>query len=123
DPNFDMTTPPLEQVNKMTGSEFFRYAAELLQLHPPHPTDWSTLARIKRIGLERGKSFVFENLEPATRQALDRVPSDALGLMRERAPTLAKVVNGWMMDTNWGVYGNFYLERAIVAMAGLGANQ
>jgi len=44
--------------------------------------------------------------------------------MREKAPTLARIANGWQMNTDtMGVYGDFYLKRAIVAMAGLGANQ
>ena len=43
--------------------------------------------------------------------------------MNEKAPTLAAVRNGWQMNTDtMGVYGNFYLKRAIVAMTALGAN-
>jgi hypothetical protein len=38
-------------------------------------------------------------------------------------PTIARVTNGWSMNTNtMGVYGNWYLKRAIVAQLGLGAN-
>jgi hypothetical protein len=43
--------------------------------------------------------------------------------MKEKLPTLALVENGWQMNTTtMGVYGTYYLKRAIVAMVGLGAN-
>ena len=42
DPTVDMQTPPLQQVNTMSAAEYFVLASELLKLHPPHPTDWST---------------------------------------------------------------------------------
>jgi hypothetical protein len=124
DPTVDMTTPPLEQVNRMPAGAYFAYAAELMKLHPPHLTDWSTLTRMQRIGLEPGKSFDIETLDPAVKQALERVPSDGLKSMQAKAPTLARLVNGWQMNTDtMGVYGDYYLKRAIVAMMGLGANQ
>ena len=43
--------------------------------------------------------------------------------MEWKVPTLARVANGWSMNTDtMGVYGNYYLKRAIVAQLGLGAN-
>ena len=36
---------------------------------------------------------------------------------------MARVANGWWMNTDtMGVYGNYYLKRALVAQLGLGAN-
>jgi hypothetical protein len=43
--------------------------------------------------------------------------------MAWKVPTLATVANGWSMNTNtMGVYGNYYLKRAIISQLGLGAN-
>ena len=43
--------------------------------------------------------------------------------MRWKIPTLARVANYWSMNTDtMGVYGNYYLKRAMVTQIGLGAN-
>jgi len=124
DPSVDMKTPPLEQVNKMPAAHYFKLAAEVMKLNRPHVTDWSTVERLKRIGIEPGKSFDYERLEPTVRQALDKAVPEGLEWMNAKLPTLARLVNGWQMNTDtMGVYGNYYLKRAAVAMLGLGANQ
>lgn len=124
DPTVDMKTPPLNQVNDMPAAKYFAYAAELMKLHKPHPTDWSTLARLRRIGIVPGQSFDITKLDPVVRQAIEQAPAEGLKRMVDAQPKLARVVNGWQMNTDtMGTYGNFYLKRASVAMVGLGANQ
>lgn len=121
DPAVDTKTEPLRQVNQMPPLKFFQYGAELMKENPPHVTDWSIVSRMKRIGLEPGKGF---DGKKAGADVLSRGAAAGLKLMREKLPTIARVTNGWQMNTDTtGVYGNYYLKRAIVAMAGLGANQ
>lgn len=123
DPAVDMKTPPKEQVDSMPADKFFAYAAELLKINPPHITDQPIVAQLKEIGIEPGKSFDFAALDPSIRKALETAPDDARRLMAWKIPTLARVVNGWSMNTDtMGVYGNYYLKRAIVSQFGLGAN-
>ncbi|MEA5448393.1 DUF1254 domain-containing protein [Leptolyngbya sp. CCNP1308] len=124
DPTVDMKTPPLMQVNTMPAAQYFSYGTELLKLNPPHMTDWSIVARLGRLGIVPGQSFDFNTASPAIQAGLEQAAVDGLKLMQAKIPTLAKVVNGWQMNTDtMGVYGNYYLKRAIVAMVGLGANQ
>ncbi len=124
DPSVDMKTPTLEQVNKMPPLKFFALGAELMKTHPPHVTDWSVVSRLGRIGIVPGKSFDPSTLDEEIQAALKKGAEDGLILMREKVPTIARVANGWQINSDtMGVYGNYYLKRAIVAMVGLGANQ
>jgi hypothetical protein len=123
DPSVDMKTPPKVQVDTMPADRYFAYAAELLKLQPPHITDEPILARMQRIGLERGKPFDMAAVDPAVASGLQGVPEAAQKLMQWKIPTLARIVNGWSMNTDtMGVYGNYYLKRAMVSQMGLGAN-
>ncbi len=123
DPSVDMKTPPKIQVDTMPAAKYFAYAAELLKVNPPHVTDEPLLAQMKNIGIEVGKSFEFEKLDPTVKKALETVPAEAQALMTWKVATLARVVNHWSMNTDtMGVYGNYYLKRAIVSQVGLGAN-
>jgi hypothetical protein len=78
---------------------------------------------MRRIGIEAGRSFDLGKTGTAVQRALERAAPDALKAMQAKIPTLARVTNGWQMNTDtMGVYGNYYLKRAIVALVGLGAN-
>jgi hypothetical protein len=123
DSGVDRKTSPKTTVDTMPAGKFFAYAAEILKLQPPDIADQPILALMQRIGIERGKSFDIDKADPAIKAGLETAPQDALKLMAWKVPSLARVVNGWSMNTDtMGVYGTYYLKRAIVAQFGLGAN-
>ena len=123
DPDIDMKTPPKIQVDTMPAEKYFGYAAQLLKTIPPHLTDQPIIAQMKRMGIEAGKDFDISKVDPVARAALEDAPKEAQRLMAWKVPTLARVANGWSLNTDtMGVYGNYYLKRAIVSQFGLGAN-
>jgi hypothetical protein len=123
DQTVDMKTPPKTQVDKMPATKYFTYAAELLKLHPPHITDQPIIAQLKLIGIEPGKSFKLDDQNPNVKKALESAPEAAQRRMAWKVSTVARVANYWSMNSDtMGVYGNYYLKRAIVAQLGLGAN-
>lgn len=123
DPTVDMKTPPKLQVDRMPADKFFAYAAEILKVNPPHITDEPMIAQLKKIGIEVGKSFDLNKADPVVQKALASAPAEAQQLMAWKEPTLARVANHWSLNTDtMGVYGNYYLKRAIITQWGLGAN-
>ena len=123
DPTVDMKTPPKSQVDSMPAEKYFVYAAELMKINPPHITDEPIVAQMRRLGLEPGKSLDVAKLDPAVKKALGsaaRSGTKANGV-EDAEPGASR--NGWSMNTDtMGVYGNYYLKRAIIAQVGLGAN-
>ena len=123
DAAIDNTTPPLVQVNKLSGVEMLARLAELLKKYPPHAEDYPILMRLQALGLVPGQTFDVKKLDPITVQAINDGAKEALADMQRSISKLGTVTNGWTFTTqNIGTYGTSYKQRAIIAMAGLGAN-
>ena len=122
DPSVDTKTEPMKQVAALKAAEYFAYGAELMKVNPPHLTDWSINARMKRIGIEPGRTF---DAGRADAGVLAQGAAAGLRLMQDRTATLFRRVNGWLIGTaGMGVYGNDYLKRAVAPMVlGIGGNQ
>jgi len=120
DATVDMKTPPLRQVKALPGDKYFAYAAELMKLHAPHLSDWSTVARMKRLGIVPGQSFDIARADPVVREALLAAPEAGQKQIDTATAKMARVANGWRMFDTAGVYGNAYLVRAVWAVIGLG---
>ena len=123
DPSADTATEPLRLVNAMSAVEFFTYAAAPLAVNPPHPTDFSILARIAALGIGPGQGF---DPERFGEDELAEIEAGAAAAKQEIAAAvsgLGRQANGWMTTLDGiGVYGNSYMRRAVVAEVGLGAN-
>jgi hypothetical protein len=122
DPSVDMKTPPVKQVEQMTPDFYFVYAAELLKVNGQHLTDQPTLARIKRLGIEAGQSFDPAKVDPVIRQALQTASAAGQKAIKAEWPRVGRTANGWVMNTDSGVYGANYIKRAAVAMFEIGMN-
>ena len=123
DPTVDTKTPPKKQVDSMAGKEYFTYGLELMKVEPPHNIDQPILARMARLGFEVGESFDFDAASPIVQSALKAAPGTAQKLMAWKSPRISNVENQWSMDVEMvGVYGTYYLKRAIMTQIGLGAN-
>lgn len=120
DPSIDMTTPPREQVNSMSGPVFFTEFAKLLEDNPPAPADQPMVAKLAKLGIVPGQPFDFSKVDPKAAAAMKRVPKGAVALI-EKSVQSAPRENGWLIGKT-GTYGTDYALRAAIAYFGLGAN-
>jgi hypothetical protein len=116
-------TPALEQIQAMDATAFFSLFADLARQNPPHTQDQPILARMARVGLEPGKTFVLSELPAATREAFLAAPAVAIENLKLEVFRTAAVINGWrFLGQPMGTYGTDYIHRASVAYNALGAN-
>jgi hypothetical protein len=125
DPTVDMKTPPTLALDKMSAEAFFAALLEDLKKDPPAIYDQTVVARMKRIGLEPGKSLDFKALPTPIQQALQDGATDGLKAVRKREKNLAPLTNGWAKISSGaiGYYGADYSFRAAVALYGTGPNR
>jgi hypothetical protein len=123
EPGWDLKTPPVDLVEKMSAEEYFGLFAELMKLNPPHANDYPIVHRMQRIGIMPGKSFAREAAPAETRHAIEAAVSPAIKLIRSSAQQMGVTRNGWHIKLSTiGTYGTDYRSRAAVAYSGFGAN-
>ncbi len=124
DPTVDPRMPPLVTLGQMPADAFFERAMHLMQLNPAHIIDQPMLARMKMIGLIPGAQFSFARLSPDVQSTLKRVTADAYPRFARYSRSIGQYRQGWrVITTSIGSYGADYLQRALIALGGLGANR
>ena len=122
-PDVNMGTPPVDQVEKLSPAAYFALFTELTKLNPPHPNDYPILNQMRRMGIEPGNLFAFDQAPPEVQRALTEAGPAALKKIKAFFLRAGVASAGWRTNLSGiGTYGADYSSRAGVAYAGLGAN-
>jgi hypothetical protein len=122
DPSIGMKTAVREQVKRMDAVAYFTLLADLMKRNPPAAADAPELAKFAKIGLVAGKDFDASKLKADFAKRIPQVGFDRI-MLQIKVNKAVKDINGWAFDTETGIYGTGYLNRALVTAIGLGANR
>lgn len=123
DPSVDMNTAVRDQVNRMDAATFFNILTLSMRDNPPAAADAPIVAKMMRIGIIPGKEFDITKLDPDAAKAMERAPKLGLEKIMAHLNNGTTKVNGWVFSTKTGIYGTNYIQRALIAAIGLGANR
>jgi hypothetical protein len=109
-------------VEDLPALDFFQTMTDLMILNPAMNNE--TLEKqFEHIGIDLTYGFDADKLDKETIAGLNRAAKDAFQIitngLEESNP---KNVNGWLIVTGLGTYGDEFLWRAYVAYSGLGVN-
>jgi hypothetical protein len=122
EPSWDLKTPPVELIEKLSAQAYFGLFADLMKLNPPHANDYPMIHRLARIGIVPGRFFSFPSASAEIKHALENAMSDSF-LQIKNLSRAGTIVNGWRVRfSGIGSYGTDYRGRAAIAYSGLGAN-
>lgn len=122
-PGFSMTEKPQKVIDDMDLSTYFGMMARLMgSTAPPAAEDRVILDRMAMIGLEPGKPFDINKLDPKVQDALKGVGKAAQQKIFAQRELSGTKQNGWLVPAAAGAYGQDYLQRALIAAFGWPAN-
>ena len=114
---------PNEIVMGMPVDEFFNHVNSLMVSNPPAEADKPVLEKFATIGVRRGGTFNLDLFNTATREELQKIPSETFRMATEHFSNAGPLINGWNpLGKTQGTYGTDYKTRAMIAIGGLGAN-
>lgn len=123
DPEVNVNMAPVDQVSAMDAATFFSTLNALLVENPPAPADTPLVDRLGSIGVAAGRRFTLKGMPAEIARAYnDAIPASQARIVTEAHRPVGRNVNGWDVATDLGTYGTRYLDRAVSALKGLGAN-
>lgn len=116
-----VAAPPAAVPRSAPALDYFTAVAALLKSDPPPATDQALFARIAPLGLTAQGGFDPARFTPEQKAEIEAGVADARTVMRMAAGT-GRALEGWTYPpTRLGFYGQDYVLRAAVALAGLAA--
>lgn len=113
---------PAVQIQNLSAEEFFKQFSKLLKDNPLRQEDASMKKILQQMGIEPGKVFDSASLSQEQKDTLNKAMKEAQKEIAENVLKSGRRINGWQFFPVVGTYGTHYLDRASVALAGLGAN-
>jgi hypothetical protein len=104
-----------------TGIKLFNELSQAMVGNPLNPPDPILVSKLKSIGIGPGKIPSTE-ANDTIKSALETGISKGDKLIKSKINSIGTIVNGWSYNTQTGIYGNDYLNRATIAEIGFGAN-
>lgn len=120
--SIDMKTPVRDQVNNLEAGDFFMLLASLMKDNPPAEADAPIIEKLSQIGFKPGEYFDISKIDPVIAKGVKSAPKIGLEKIQAHFEEFGVQVNGWTVFKKTGIYGTDYLDRALIAMVGLGAN-
>ena len=104
-----------------TGIKIFDEIGVAMMGNPLNPPDPVLVTKLASIGIGPGKTPSTE-ANDTIKTALQNGITEGQKLINAQVTDFGTLENGWLVNTQTGVYGTNYLFRAAVAQYGLGAN-
>lgn len=109
-------------VEDLCALNFFKTMTDLMILNPTIDNE-ALEKQFEHIGIDLTYGFDAEKLDTETIAGLNRAAIDAFQIIANSKEELnPKFINGWIVITGLGTYGDQFLKRAYIAFSGLGAN-
>jgi len=123
DSNIDMKISVREQVNNLSAKEYFNRLAELMKNNPPTKEDVAMVSKMAKLGIVPGQAYDLNKMDSAVVKGVEQSIKIAQQEIMRHLKNAGVDKNGWIYSIKTGFYGTDYLQRALIAAVGLGANR
>lgn len=114
---------PIQKVLTLTPQEFFSTANRLMKANPPAMEDMETISRFAELGIGPDLTFSVEAFEKELPVKWKEMLGGMRSLLAKDALNYCVTLGDWnYYGDPIGDFGTAYTYRALVALAGLGAN-